>query len=409
VKNCNDSGTDSLRDIIENPSKAKSGDKVDLGQLTAVCGLTDSKITLTGGEILVGQNDLELDGPPQGSVTISGGNASRVFNHQGTGTFELNSLRVSDGRYMLYGVPGDGYGGCINSEGSLYLLRTSVTSCRAYTNTGTGGGGAIRAPNVKLVLSTISGASEGAQGHISCGGGIKATSLTVKYSSISGNYANRGGGACADDMVIVNSTFTSNRATGGGALYSSGKMLIRNSTLSANSATGGSAIEGFPVSDITISNSTIAFNHDDLAGSSAVYFFGLTSSSALTLYSSIIANNTAGDMNAPADVGIVTGHGALQGADNLVIASNVTNPAVITATTDPLLGPLRNNGGPTKTHQLMHGSPAIAIGNIVSLPPAISTDQRGIGYRRTTGVNATADLGAVEFDSIFADGLESSF
>ena len=57
--------------------------------------------------------------------------------------------------------------------------------------------------------------------------------------------------------------------------------------------------------------------------------------------------------------------------------------------TDPKLGPLANNGGPTLTIALLPGSPAIDAGDDSSAPP---TDQRG--FPRPAG--PAADIGAFE-------------
>ena len=92
------------------------------------------------------------------------------------------------------------------------------------------------------------------------------------------------------------------------------------------------------------------------------------------------------------------------GHDSLVVASNVAllPPGVITVTSDPKLGPLQSNGGPTPTHQLMIDSPAHNIGN----NDAGSTlEQRGAEYPRTGG--GSVDMGAVQFDTIFVDAFGS--
>jgi hypothetical protein len=61
---------------------------------------------------------------------------------------------------------------------------------------------------------------------------------------------------------------------------------------------------------------------------------------------------------------------------------------------DPLLGPLQNNGGPTKTHALLPGSPAIDAGNdaVCAADPVNGLDQRGVA--RPQG--ASCDIGAYE-------------
>ena len=64
---------------------------------------------------------------------------------------------------------------------------------------------------------------------------------------------------------------------------------------------------------------------------------------------------------------------------------------------DPKLGPLENNGGPTKTHALLAGSPAIDQGDNTGVP---ATDQRGFGFARKKDGNGDGslivDIGAFE-------------
>jgi hypothetical protein len=70
----------------------------------------------------------------------------------------------------------------------------------------------------------------------------------------------------------------------------------------------------------------------------------------------------------------------------------------------PLLGPLQDNGGPTRTHALLEGSPAIDTGNNAE---NLDFDQRGEGFARTVGVSA--DIGAFETqadDIIFRNGFD---
>jgi hypothetical protein len=64
--------------------------------------------------------------------------------------------------------------------------------------------------------------------------------------------------------------------------------------------------------------------------------------------------------------------------------------------TDPMLGPLQDNGGPTFTHELLSGSPAIDHGNPTFTPPP-HYDQRGLGYRRVA--NGRIDIGSFEVQS----------
>jgi hypothetical protein len=187
-----------------------------------------------------------------------------------------------------------------------------------------------------------------------------------------------------------------------------GNASIVDTTISGNmasSAGGGSALHSAFADSVNVINSTIAFNHQNDSSAFGIVFHGSQANSVLTLQSSIIANNTAGAPNTPADLYVAAGHGTLAGADNLVIASNIVSPppGVITVTTDPMLGPLQLNGGWTRTHALLPGSPALNVGNNSAMQ---ANDQRGDGYPRTTGPNASVDIGSVQFDTIFADDFD---
>ncbi|HEV7490353.1 MAG TPA: hypothetical protein VGO25_06075, partial [Rhodanobacteraceae bacterium] len=118
VLNCSDGAADSLRDIITNsnsPNHAQSGDTVDLSQLPVLCGMADSTITLTSGEIAIAQNSLTLQGPraAKGTVTVSGGGAHRVFSASGAGMLSIYDLTVANGYVHSASFA---YGGCIESD-----------------------------------------------------------------------------------------------------------------------------------------------------------------------------------------------------------------------------------------------------------------------------------------------------
>ncbi|MEM7316903.1 MAG: choice-of-anchor Q domain-containing protein, partial [Planctomycetota bacterium] len=113
---------------------------------------------------------------------------------------------------------------------------------------------------------------------------------------------------------------------------------------------------------------------------------------------SLIGNNTGTGLT-EAPVGSPDANGNLIGGGT----SGVINP---------LLGPVANNGGPTQTHGLLPGSPAINAGNNTLLPAdvndldgdgdtteAIPFDQRGAGFPRVA--DGTVDMGAVETSTPF--------
>jgi hypothetical protein len=88
----------------------------------------------------------------------------------------------------------------------------------------------------------------------------------------------------------------------------------------------------------------------------------------------------------------VIGVGAgLSGINDAVDGNQIGTAA---SPVDPMLGPLADNGGPTLTHALVPGSPAINAGNNALIPAGVSTDQRGIGFPRISG--SRVDIGAVE-------------
>ena len=146
---------------------------------------------------------------------------------------------------------------------------------------------------------------------------------------------------------------------------------------------------------MAIYNSTIAFNTSGSYGAAGVF----AESDTLRLESTIISDNSPSGMYA-ADL---DGSAVLSGHNNLVkiVGSNMTLPTG-TLRTDPHLGPLQDNGGPTQTQALMPDSPAIDAGNNTA---KFTYDQRWTGFSRVVGV--AADIGAFEYDPdiIFVNGF----
>ena len=189
-------------------------------------------------------------------------------------------------------------------------------------------------------------------------------------------------------------------------------VKIVNSTISGNtsSATAG-AMVAFANVALELDNTTVA---DNLAPPTRtggiVMSFGdtypisgsNTARPTLTVVSSILANNSSdgGDVavnaflvpytiNATSSLieklcfGGTCGTIAVQGAGNLTSVGAIPGP-------DPMLGLLAYNGGTTRTHALLPGSPAINAG---SNPLGLPTDQRGSGFLRSIGAT---DMGAYE-------------
>jgi hypothetical protein len=415
IENCDDSGPGSLRDAV---TGAASGDMIDLSQLTC------STITLTSGAIEIPQDDLYLKYSGEGGTppTIDGNLAGRVFHHTGYGTLRLVGLTISNGKYdntSLYN-PVHPRGGCIYSSGNVYLAGSTVTGCIAKDTRGedAAGGGIYAVQAVTLSHSVVSSNTASSTARYASGGGVFAHgAVDVEYGSVSGNvasglgYLNFGGGICiinagSDPSLIANSIIDGNRADRGGALFVSGTgtsgaaVSVIDSTISGNTANSYAAA-AYTHGPVTIANSTIAFNVSN-AGPAVEFTSNIYQ---VEVESSILSNNE--DAAREYDVGDRGADLTIVGANNLIMfaSSSIMLPAD-TLSVDPMLQPLAENGGPTRTHALGDGSPAIDTGN--DLSSGLFTDQRGTGYPRVHG--AAADIGAFEAqfgdDTIFANGFD---
>jgi hypothetical protein len=86
----------------------------------------------------------------------------------------------------------------------------------------------------------------------------------------------------------------------------------------------------------------------------------------------------------------VTSHGYNISSDN---AGGFLSGPGDQINTDPLIGPLQDNGGPTFTHELLPGSPAVNTGDPDFTPPPFY-DQRGLPFVRV--FNNRIDIGSFE-------------
>ena len=130
-----------------------------------------------------------------------------------------------------------------------------------------------------------------------------------------------------------------------------------------------------------------------------------TKSMASYVDSTLIANNTYGsteyDLSVPKRSSTMV---TFSGSNNLVRVTFAAVPPDTIKLSCPLLGPLRNNGGLTRTHAMLSKSPGLDQGNNTL---NLSTDQRGSGFARVSG--AAADIGAYEVqqnDIVFNNGFD---
>jgi hypothetical protein len=248
----------------------------------------------------------------------------------------------------------------------------------------------------------------------------------ILHSTIRDNQAASGGGVISGELdtignssatlYIDSSTISGNSTTGtgfgmgtGGGLGSTGSTTIVNSTISGNQALGtddpvngkGGGIwigsNDFGVGILTLSNSTVTGNQAVAAGGGIQSYPLSDLAPQFTFINSIVSSNIApSGANCFNEGGLFTSQGYnLEDGDtcNFDEVTDLVN-------TDPLLGSLQDNGGPTWTHALVLGSPAIdpipvgtnGCGNI------LTTDQRGISRPQDGDGNGLAqcDIGAFE-------------
>ena len=220
---------------------------------------------------------------------------------------------------------------------------------------------------------------------------------------LSGNSAEQGGGICNDSSAsgyvkvhVNSSTLNGNSGTDGGGIsnFSDGGdavLQISNSTFSSNSATIGGGIDNEGTSGLAsldISSSTFTGNWAvDFGG--GIYNNQLFTP-ALNLLNTILNAGVSGGNIYNVGNGRIISQGYNLSSD--ACGGYLTGPGD-EINTDPLLGPLQDNGGPTFTHELLNGSPAINAGDPNFTPPP-NYDQRGPGFDRV--MNSRVDIGSFE-------------
>ncbi len=191
-----------------------------------------------------------------------------------------------------------------------------------------------------------------------------------EFSAANYNIPSGSGATKLANLTVHHCTFVGNSATNaGGAIHSWGDspfFLIENSTFNGNSAPTGSAISAGAVSMKNLRHLTVTNN----TGNNALSFW----KHSTTLTHSIVAGNTADG------IGLVNGAALAAASTHNLIGPGPSGGLThgingnLTGIVDPLLGSLTNNGGPTQTHTLLPGSPAIDAATPLA---GISTDQRG--------------------------------
>lgn len=413
VTNNADAGVGSLRQAILDANLTPAADTI-----TFAAGLNNQTILLGGTELAI-TKPLTITGPGAALLKIDANNASRIFNvddgggtsidvaisgltltkgsasgaaitnaesltvtnltlsaNSGGGIYSTGTLTVTNSTFSGNSASTGEGGGINNNNGTATVTNSTfsensasggggiknntgtltLTNSTLFNNSAPGAGGGIA--NVGTLILTNSILSNNSTQNV--GGGIyNLGTATVTNSKIVGNTGNRGiysnavltltdctvthnagGGILSDSsgtLNVVRSTIAANPGATGAGIFVRGNLNMINSTVSGHSITqggGGIVIQG---SNNFITNSTITNN-------SAAFSGGMHIDSSVTLKNTIVSGNTAvgGDQN---------------------LNSNYVEAGPNHLAGDPKLDALRNNGGPTQTHALMPGSPAIDAGS----------------------------------------------
>jgi predicted outer membrane repeat protein len=303
-----------------------------------------------------------------------------------------HTINVPAGTYTLT-IPGQGENN--NLTGDLDILQGMTINGAGADVTIVDAGGIDRVFDIRanspVTISNLT-ARNGNPGAGNDYGGISngnAKPLTLNNVTVSGCTARDGAGIAnnSGNITLTNVTVSGNSATrnGGGIFTNSGSVVLTNVTVSGNSATGqGGGIYSQSGNANTLTNVTIANNSAGTGG--GIY----KNSGSTTLTNTIVANSTSGGNCS----GTITSAGYnIDSANTCAFAG--TGDKI---NTNPLLGTLANNGGPTQTQALLAGSPAIDAGTGVGAP---AVDQRGVSRPQGAGY----DIGAYEYTPLISGNV----
>ena len=330
-------GADLLNGCVLTGDALGTNDTITFGP--AVSGQT---ITTTQGELQITKN-VSIN-PGGVNTTIDANQDTRVIsvisNDAADLSVTLNQLTITEGNGSGIFVDNTYSGPYEYNTVSLTLTNSTVSG-----NTGNGISASVGFDEYANLVLTNCTVSDNTGDGIGVSANTGSSSINLANSTVSGNYGKGISGYHNADAYLTNSTVSGN--TGGGMYLLYGFASLDNSTVSGNSGGGVSA-----------------------GGNDA----------GIGLVNSIVANNGYGDCEASDNYG-----NSAIGAGPDTISTTVCGGATIA---DPLLGPLADNGGPTQTHALLAGSPAI---DNATGAGATATDQRGVA---AVGVR---DSGAYEF------------
>ena len=370
-----------------------------------------------------------------GGLTISDTSITNNFASNGGGGIEnknaavlsnvtISSNLVTDRSYDRGGVFNEyAQGGGIRNLGTLRIQKSFISENIADPGIDNSAGGGIRnTGNGVAVVSEceFSGnqANWGGAVHNDDQGEVwiqiepEDRSFLPGSTRFSGNSSTSDAGAIFNEntLKVNNTTFTGNHAgRGGGALvnWTPGKTEVWNSTFTQNDARNGGAIDNAGTGMVTLLNATLSGNSASEFGGAIVNYNEAT----LDILYSTFAENRATNGSAIGNLGgpVTVGKSILQLPPlpstgtlcNVYLTSTGWNVASDTSCglsqtgdqqgRDPKLSALADHGGPTPTHALLPGSPAIDLIPLANC--SVYSDQRGV--KRPQGIGC--DAGSYEF------------
>ena len=419
-----------LRAAIQEANSATTDDTINFS-LAASSSITLNSVL---PELL---GNLVINGPGADMLTVQrntvGGTPDfRIFTINSGATVAMTGLTIANGN-----LTGMNNGGGLRNDGNLTL-----TNCSFFGNNVEQVGGAIFDNGASLTLNgcNIGGTSPG-QPNVGAAGGSgiynNTGALSITGGSIVGNSnigvfvaggtatmdgvaitnngsSSTGGGVTALNVTanIINCLIANNTALNGVGVYNQGgSMTLTNTTISGNVGSGAGGGVRNQSGTLTMTNVTITNNRSNTGAGG-----GISASGTVNLRNTVVAGNfqNASPSTAPGDI---SGNVSFAGSFNNLIGTGGSgglfngNNGNQVRVFNPGLGPLADNGGPTETHALLPGSPALDGGSntFVTNPPftgsAPFTDQRATGFKRIldaadSDTIQTVDIGAYEANPI---------
>ncbi len=448
VTTTHDNVPGSLRAAITTANTNGEGNTIYLPAGTYILSGEAREDANVSGDLDINTNGtLAIKGGGTAKTVIDGNELDRVL-HILKGTVSITDLTIRKGKAPTSKKPVLVRGGGILNCGNLTLTQCIITENAAGKGSRTGiepgfsgghGGGIYNSGTLSLNNCTISlnyggmgGYSGSYGGNGGSGGGIyNAGESHIDNCTISHNIAGSGGdglppGFCGD----------------GGGICNNGNLTMSGCTVSEN-MTGyvremrpagmGAGIGNYTNANLTLINCTISGNQTgtDIYGANGGGLYNIGNSQLIGV---TIVNNVAGGSrcNQHLQGGGIYNNGNISLINSIIANNRVpsvgygpdcygifnwvcycliknTNDCKLNGIQkanilgkDPVLGPLKNNGGPTKTHVLLPGSPAIDAGDSSDF----FVDQRGytrpIDIPDIANMSDGADIGAYEFNASYS-------